>query len=162
MLDMWYHVKCFKERREELEFVSGVDTIPGFKDLTADDKKVLSKELPALSAKYWQESKFGKSCIITVSFFSKRKVDGDAVDGPSDAKKIKKEEKENEQLKEEIKKQNKIQFKYRDQLESLTKQELQILLEYNDQQIPSGTSEVLALFINIFIFFWVLINMSHS
>jgi hypothetical protein len=49
---MWYHVKCFKERREELEFVSGVDTIPGFKDLTADDKKVLSKELPALSAKY--------------------------------------------------------------------------------------------------------------
>lgn len=52
MLDMWYHVKCFKERREELEFVRGVDTIPGFKDLTADDKKVLSKELPALSAKY--------------------------------------------------------------------------------------------------------------
>jgi hypothetical protein len=38
-------------------------------------------------------------------------------------------------------------------LETLTKQELQILLEYNDQQIPSGTSEVLALFINIFIFF---------
>ncbi|EFX75651.1 hypothetical protein DAPPUDRAFT_55885 [Daphnia pulex] len=133
MLDMWYHVKCFKERREELEFVSGVDTIPGFKDLTADDKKVLSKELPALSA-------------------NKRKVDGDAVDGPSDAKKIKKEEKENEQLKEEIKKQNKIQFKYRDQLETLTKQELQILLEYNDQQIPSGTSEMLDLLADVMAF----------
>lgn len=63
-------------------------------------------------------------------------------DGPSDTKKIKKEEKENDLLTEKMKEQNKIQFKYRDQLESLTKQELQILLEYNDQQIPSGTSEV--------------------
>ena len=83
------------------------------------------------------------------TFFSKRKIGGDSVDGsgPSDPKKIKKEEKENEKLTEEIKKQNKIQFKYRDQLETLTKQELQILLEYNDQQIPSGTSEVFKLLI---------------
>lgn len=65
--------------------------------------------------------------------------------GPSDPKKIKKEEKENEQQTEEIKKQNKIQFKYRDQLETLTKQELQAMLEYNDQQIPSGTSEVISM-----------------
>lgn len=48
MLDMWYHVKCFKERRDELEFVDGVEKIPGYQNLTADDKKVLSKELPAL------------------------------------------------------------------------------------------------------------------
>ena len=83
------------------------------------------------------------------TFSSKRKIGGDSVDGsgPSDPKKIKEEEKENEKLTEEIKKQNKIQFKYRDQLETLTKQELQILLEYNDQQIPSGTSEVFKLLI---------------
>ncbi len=62
-------------------------------------------------------------------------------DGPSDTKKIKKEEKDEKQT-EEIKKQNKILFKYRDQLESLSKQDLQILLEFNDQQIPSGVSEV--------------------
>lgn len=125
MLDMWYHVKCFKERRDELEFVDGVEKIPGYQNLTADDKKVLSKELPALPVQ-------------------KRKIE-DTVDGggPSDTKKIKKEEKENEQQTEEIKKQNKIQFKYRDQLETLTKQELQAMLEYNDQQIPSGTSEIL-------------------
>lgn len=66
-------------------------------------------------------------------------------DGPSDTKKVKKEEKvdkEDEKTKEEIKKQNKIQFKYRDQLESLLKQDLEVLLEANDQQIPSGMSEV--------------------
>lgn len=76
--------------------------------------------------------------------FRKRRLGDDTVDAP-EKKKIKKEEKENEQIKEEIKKQNKIQFKYRDQLESLTKQDLEILLEANDQQIPSGVSEVFGL-----------------
>ena len=87
------------------------------------------------------------SCLLE---FRKRKIDGDTVDGegPSGTKKIKKEEKDVQQT-EEIKKQNKILFKYRDQLESLSKQELQILLESNDQQIPSGVSEV-HLFIEFF------------
>ena len=52
MVDMWYHVKCFKERREELEFVDAAEKVPGFDSLNADDKKILSKELPALSVKY--------------------------------------------------------------------------------------------------------------
>lgn len=79
----------------------------------------------------------------------KRKLEGDTVDaGPSDTKKVKKEdvqikqEKEDETEKEEIKKQNKIMFKHRDELEKLSKQELLLLLEYNDQDAPPGISEV--------------------
>lgn len=51
MIDLWYHVKCFKERREELEFVDGIEKVPGFSSLSADDQKSISKELPALAVK---------------------------------------------------------------------------------------------------------------
>ena len=80
----------------------------------------------------------------------KRKIGEDTTDGdgPTDKKKIKKELEENQSMKDEIKKQNKIQFKYRDQLEAVSKQDLQILLEHNEQQIPSGVSEVRFLFLN--------------
>lgn len=43
----------------------------------------------------------------------------------------------------EIKQQNKIMFKYRDQLKKyLNKKELQELLEANEQEIPSGIESV--------------------
>lgn len=57
MIDLWYHVKCFKELREELEFVGAVEKVPGYTGLNADDKKVLSKELPAISVKYLSQCK---------------------------------------------------------------------------------------------------------
>lgn len=65
------------------------------------------------------------------------------MDGESHSvKKIKKDDEEDEKSKEEMKKQNKVQFKYRDQLESVSKKDLEILLESNEQEIPSGMSEV--------------------
>lgn len=75
--------------------------------------------------------------------FRKRITGKDTVDGdsPSGPKKIKKDEKDLQQT-DEIKKQNRILYQYRDQLEILSKHELQILLEFNDQQIPPGLSEV--------------------
>ena len=45
-------------------------------------------------------------------------------------------------MKKKIKEQNKILYKYRDELEKLSKSELHLLLEHNGQQIPSGKSEV--------------------
>jgi len=42
-----------------------------------------------------------------------------------------------------IKKQNKLMYKHRDQLKTLLKKkDLQYLLEYNDQDIPSGEERV--------------------
>lgn len=51
MVDHWYHIKCFKERREELEFVDEAEKLPGFKSLSKEDQKVLSKELAPLAIK---------------------------------------------------------------------------------------------------------------
>ena len=69
------------------------------------------------------------------------------MDGPG-SKKIKKEDSEEVKKKEEVKKQNKKIFHYRDSLESsLKKNELQELLEYNKQEIPVGNDNVCVLFL---------------
>lgn len=50
----------------------------------------------------------------------------------------------NDALEKEIKEQSTIIFKYRDQLkDQLNKNELQSLLEYNTQEIPSGLETVM-------------------
>ncbi|XP_057375283.1 poly [ADP-ribose] polymerase 1-like [Daphnia carinata] len=131
----WYHFDCFFEsqRPKSAGDIAHFDQLR-WKDQEKinekisekiNDKEVLLKKLPALPVQ-------------------KRKIE-DTVDGDgsSSAKKRKRKENQNEQQSEEIKKRNKIRFKYKDQLKTLTKQELQVMLEYNDQQIPSGTSEIL-------------------
>lgn len=45
-------------------------------------------------------------------------------------------------MKKKLKKQNDAMFKYHDLLQSLKKTELQLLLEYNKQEIPEGSSRV--------------------
>ena len=63
--------------------------------------------------------------------------------GPSETKKKRGDVEDDVKTREEIKNQNKTIYKYRDLLEKhLSKSELQQLLEYNGQEIPSGTSKV--------------------
>jgi len=129
--DLWHHVNCFIEKREELEMFESIDTVPGFDTLSAEDKETLLKQIPALARKHKLE---------------------DAVDG-SAVKKIKKEDKEEAKIQEEIKKQNKILYKYKDLLEKeLTKGQMNTLLEYNKQEIPSGKSNALDLLCDIMTF----------
>ncbi len=45
--DLWHHVQCFKERRDELEFTGSAEIIGGFANLSAEDQAMLKKELPA-------------------------------------------------------------------------------------------------------------------
>lgn len=67
----------------------------------------------------------------------------DAVDGVA-VKKIKKDDGEDAKIQEEIKKQNKIMYKYKDLVEKeLSRGQIQALLEYNKQQVPSGNSNVM-------------------
>lgn len=93
----------------------------------------------------------------------KHKLEGtDVADGTDpQAKKVKKEKSEKsdksdkkaekeakakkaeeDKERDEIKKQNKIMYKHRDDLEQLSKAELQLLLEHNGQQPPTGPSKV--------------------
>jgi hypothetical protein len=61
----------------------------------------------------------------------------DEADGPTTAKKMKSA---NEG---KIKEQNKLMYKYRDQLKKdIVKKDLQYLLQYNDQDMPTGENEV--------------------
>ena len=60
-------------------------------------------------------------------------------------KKLKKEDEDevDKSLEKKIEAQNKILFKYRDQLkENLKKHELQQLLEFNGQEVPVGINDV--------------------
>lgn len=63
-----------------------------------------------------------------------------AKDGPSPPKKLK--EDANDEFKKKLKKQNDLMFKYHDLLKPLKKPELQLLLEFNNQEIPEGPTRV--------------------
>ncbi|XP_022328673.2 poly [ADP-ribose] polymerase 1-like isoform X1 [Crassostrea virginica] len=121
-MDQWYHVDCFVENRDELEFGEdlGADQIKGFSRLKDDDKALLTEKL-------------GKGT-------KGKKRKGDSTKG-SGGKKIKKEETEEEK---QLKEQSKLLWQIRDELEkSVTKQALQVLLELNNQEIPAGESKLL-------------------
>lgn len=80
----------------------------------------------------------GKSPVLRYVPYSYRKVKpADETDGPTPSKKMKSDKED------AIKKQNKLMYKYRDQLKkALKKKDLQYLLEYNDQDIPPGEERV--------------------
>lgn len=69
-----------------------------------------------------------------------------------DIKKVKSEDvvDGNSDIEKKIKKQNKTIFEYRDQLkESLKKKDLSLLLEYNNQKVPSGEEAVSVIIITL-------------
>lgn len=114
---MWYHVDCFVENREKLEFYESAEKIPGFRTLGVEDQKSLREKLKKVNGK--------RKC--------------DTVDGP--LKKQKTTSKEEKKLKV----QNEQLYKYHDLLKMhLGKKQLQELLEYNQQKAPSGTSKLLS------------------
>ncbi|XP_022914189.2 poly [ADP-ribose] polymerase [Onthophagus taurus] len=112
--DKWHHLTCFANLRSELGYYENGDKLPGFNALKADDKKEVKSQLPAIK----QE------------------------DVP-EIKKVKKEE-ELDPVDVEMKEQNKIMYKYRDELKNnLNKKSLQLLLERNEQEIPPGEDNIL-------------------
>ncbi|XP_013395651.1 poly [ADP-ribose] polymerase 1 [Lingula anatina] len=120
--DRWHHVDCFVENRDELQFSSDMnpDKIPGYKSLKKEDKEMVKEKLGAGSS--------GK----------KRKGDKKK-EVPN--KKAKKEETEEEKA---LKEQSEMIWKIRDNLQkAVSNVALKGLLDYNDQQIPSGESKLL-------------------
>jgi len=119
-IDRWHHMKCFSKNRETLEFFTTAANLAGFKTLSKDDQLELKGLLPTI----------------------KRKLDAGS-DEP-DAKRLKTEVKDEPEDKEEMKKQNKKLFYYRDLMQkNLKKKELESLLEFNEQEIPVGEDRML-------------------
>ena len=74
------------------------------------------------------------NCLFVLLLFLLSAADLDETDGPSSSKKIK----SNTHSDLEIKKQNKLIFKYRDYLKSCPVKICKELLEYNKQEIPES------------------------
>jgi hypothetical protein len=73
-----------------------------------------------------------------LSYCLRKGKPADESDGPSLSKKVKSSKED-----AEIKDQSKLMYKYRDQLKKhLKKKDLQYLLEYNEQDVPSGEDRV--------------------
>ncbi|CAI9730721.1 [ADP-ribose] polymerase 1-like [Octopus vulgaris] len=120
--DTWYHVDCFVKNRDELEFADkSVDDIVGYKTLKKEDQKELVEKL-------------GKGSSTSSR---KRKEDDKS---KAEAKKPKKETEEEKQMKV----QNNLLWGFRDKLEKeISVEALKVLLELNEQAIPSGESKLL-------------------
>ncbi|NP_001191521.1 poly-(ADP-ribose) polymerase I [Aplysia californica] len=120
--DLWHHVDCFVDKRDELGFTEQSDPsiIKGFAKLKPEDKELLYAKLGK-----------GKKA-------EKRKGDDKKDAG---GKKAKKEETEEEKT---LKEQSKLLWEYRDKLsKDVSNNAMKLLLELNGQSIPSGESKVL-------------------
>ncbi|CAM4807466.1 unnamed protein product [Rotaria magnacalcarata] len=135
LTDQWYHVDCFKEQKDELNFDGTAETFLGFNELNKEDQTELKK-------------KFGSSTIS-------RKRKGDKISSSTndigDVPKTKqsKTEDNNEPMseQEEIhqkKEQSELLWKYKDSLRKEVPNEvLKELLEINQQKIVSGESHLI-------------------
>ncbi|CAH2075136.1 unnamed protein product, partial [Iphiclides podalirius] len=116
---LWHHLKCFAEKKVDLNFLGGGEELPGFKSLKKEDQTTVKQEI--------------------------KKSEGDEVP----IKKIKKEPKDEADLKEEkelkkrLAEQSKLYDKSRNALSQLTKTELHELLETNNQDVLTGRDECL-------------------
>jgi len=122
-VDLWHHVDCFVEKRDELGFTKGLDPsiIKGFGKIKPEDKQMLYDKL-------------GKG----VKGATKRKAED--ING-SGGKKVKKEETEEEKL---LRDQSKLLWGFRDKLsKDVATVAMKLLLQVNGQSVPSGESSIL-------------------
>ena len=66
--DLWHHVKCFIEKREELEMFESIETVSGFETLSAEDKATLLKKIPALAK--WGDERNNVRILILRNIFT--------------------------------------------------------------------------------------------
>ncbi|KAK2177762.1 hypothetical protein NP493_581g01048 [Ridgeia piscesae] len=118
--DLWHHVACFEEHREDLGFTSDLSPkdINGFKNLSDEDKEMVIKTLGKGKGK-------------------KRKAE----ESNGGMKKAKTEDKGEDKA---LKTQNQLMWKLRDSLsKEVSNEDKKTLLSDNNQVIPSGESRVL-------------------
>ncbi|KAL4239025.1 Poly [ADP-ribose] polymerase 1 [Mactra antiquata] len=121
--DLWHHVDCFVDKRDELGFGTDMnpDQITGFSKLKQDDRDMLIEKLGK-----------GES--------SGKKRKGDSEKGAGGKKKKVAETEEEKALRE----QSQLLWKYRDALQKdVNNNAMKLLLELNNQDVPAGESKLL-------------------
>ncbi|KAL4708395.1 hypothetical protein ACJJTC_019631 [Scirpophaga incertulas] len=116
---LWHHVPCFAERRNELLYFAGGESLPGIKLLKKEDQEMVIDTIKSL------------------------KTDEVPVKKLKDEPKSAEEKKEEEKKEKNMDKQNKLYFKYRNALSKMSKTDLHELLEMNSQELPAGKDECL-------------------
>ncbi|CAH2266923.1 jg8828 [Pararge aegeria aegeria] len=116
---MWHHVKCFAEKKNEFLFLAGGEDIPGFKNLSKEDQKMVKETIKASAPD-----------DIPVK---KLKLE------PKDEL----EEKQEKDLQKKIEKQNKTFHKFRKGFSDISTQIIKDLLEENLQEVFTGRDECL-------------------
>ncbi|XP_044593172.1 poly [ADP-ribose] polymerase [Cotesia glomerata] len=111
-IDRWHHLECFSKIRNELEFFSSGNNLPGFKTLKKEDQALIKKTLPAI-----KESEAPPV----------KKLKSEPVDTAED---------------EAMKKQNKKLFDTIDNLKSVKKADMIAVLQQNNQFVPDGESRL--------------------
>ncbi|XP_044314316.1 poly [ADP-ribose] polymerase isoform X1 [Drosophila rhopaloa] len=113
---LWHHLDCFAQLRSELGWFDSGANLLGYKGLTCDDQAEIQSVLPAIKSEELPEAKKTKTELL------------DSCE-------------ENEKIKQ-LKTQNDVIFKYRDELKStMKKSDIEVLLKSNNQQPLSGDSE---------------------
>ncbi|XP_043286683.1 poly [ADP-ribose] polymerase [Venturia canescens] len=113
-IDRWHHLDCFAKLRNDLCFYDSGDMLPGANSLKEEDLKLVKTTLPKMKA----------------------------ADLPPPPKKVKSEPMDEAEEKE-MKKQNEMFFKMRDQLNTLSRKDLVSLLEKNNQNVPESQNDKL-------------------
>ena len=122
-IDRWHHLDCFVKLRNELGFFEVGTSLPGAKSLSLEDQNALKIALPKIKNS----------------------------DIPPPSKKLKTEPEDAAESKQ-MKEQNELMFKMRDNLSRFPKKELDKLLINNKQQIPESTSDKLDALADIMFF----------
>jgi len=131
-----YFILCIEIMQTYLCLRLCNSTCHGFQSLSAYIFSNLCLWLQCVSVKLF--AVLGESPVLRwVPCCYRKEEPADEADGPSPSKKMKSDKED------AIKKQNKLMYKYRDQLKNvLKKKDLQYLLGYNDQDMPSGDDRV--------------------
>ncbi|CRK91707.1 CLUMA_CG005353, isoform A [Clunio marinus] len=116
---LWHHLDCFVSIRGDYGYYLGGESLPGFSDLSAPDRKKVKSALQA----------------ITIDETMAKKLKGEPKDEVDEAM---------DGLEEEMKKQNKKLYKVRDKLQELcTKSQLQDILFKNGSGMVEGKDGLL-------------------
>ncbi|XP_011692306.1 PREDICTED: poly [ADP-ribose] polymerase-like [Wasmannia auropunctata] len=122
-MDRWHHVECFAKLRADLGYYGRGDELPGAAELSKEDLESLKASLPKMNQ-------------------------GDI---PPPPKKIKDEPEDAEEEKL-MKKQNEQLYAIKDKISCLEKKEMMELLAENNQEVPSGVSNITSLLSDILCF----------
>ncbi|CAF2823534.1 unnamed protein product [Rotaria sp. Silwood2] len=134
LTDQWYHIDCFKEHKDQLQFNGTAETFSGFNELNKEDQTELKKKFGSLTI---NRKRKGDKTLSSTS---------ENNDAPK-AKQSKTEDNNGSTSTEDEKCQRKEQsdllWKYKDALKKEVPNDvLKELLEHNQQKLVTGESNL--------------------